>query len=285
MANYIFHDNNTFSYNPLPCGDYLLYQVGEMYCKNDAVITPHTQSCFEITFVVDGNGEISAQQEEDISQNDCFFSLIGEKHAINSEKENPLRFHFLGFKPLPSTLGEKYISIIKNHIEERPYRAINLPNIHSHIDNILSEIKETDFLSRESVSLSISKILIEIIRAYAPQRGRNISEEIDTESMLVYKIIDYLDANIYTIETLHELENEFNYSYNYLSSVFTKTTNFSISEYYLKLKMAKAMELLEEGNNVTKVSEKLNYSSIHNFSRAFKKYFGINPKEVEKKTK
>lgn len=282
MSKYIFHDNNAFSYNPLPCGDYLLYQVGEMFCKDDAIITPHIQTCFEVTFVVDGKGEIFASKGEKISTGDCFFSIIDEKHAINSEKENPLRFHFLGFTPLPATLGEKYVSIIEKHIEDKEKRVISLPHIHEDLDNILSEIKEIDFLSRESVSLSISKILIEIIRAYAPQKGRNISEEIDTDSMLVYRIIDYLDENIYTIKTLNELEDEFNYSYNYLSSVFSRTTNFSINEYYLKLKMGRAMEFLQKGISVTAVSEKLNYSSIHNFSRAFKKYFGVNPKDVEK---
>lgn len=283
MSSYIFHDNNVFSYNLLPCGDYLLYQVGEMYCKNDAVIAPHKQICFEVTFAVSGEGEVFAEKGEKISPNDCFFSLNGEKHAINSKKENPLRFHFLGFTPLPSTLGEKYISIIKKHIEQSESRTINLPDIHSDIDNILSEIKETDFLSRESAGLSISRILIEIIRAYAPERGKSISEEIDAESMLVYRMIDYLDDNIYTIKTLHQLENEFNYSYNYLSAVFSKTTNSSISKYFLKLKMERAMKLLEEGNSVTAVSEKLNYSSIHNFSRAFKRYFDINAKDVDKK--
>lgn len=282
MSDYIFHDNNVFKYNLLPCGDYLLYQVGEMYCKNDAVIKPHEQKCFEITFAVSGEGEVFADKGERISENDCFFSLNGEYHEIRSQKEHPLRFHFLGFMPRPSTLGEKYVSIIEKHIEQKESRIINLPDIHGDIDNILSEIKESDFLSRESISLSISGILIAIIRAYRSERGKNVSEEIDTESMLVYRIIDYLDENIFTVKTLHQLEHEFNYSYNYLSAVFSKTTNFSINEYFIKLKMEKAMKLLQEGNSVTAVSEKLNYSSIHNFSRAFKKYFGTNAKDVYK---
>ena len=109
MSDYIFHDNNHFSYNLLPCGDYLLYQVGEMYCKNNAVIEPHKQKCFEMTFAVSGKGEVFADKGEKISKNDCFFSLNGERHAISSDKDDPLRFHFLGFTPLPSTLGEKYV--------------------------------------------------------------------------------------------------------------------------------------------------------------------------------
>ena len=54
-------------------------------------------------------------------------------------------------------------------------------------------------------------------------------------------------------------------------------------EYYTKLKTAKAKKLLLEGMSVSKISDMLGYSSIHNFSRAFKKNVGVSPIEYKKK--
>lgn len=280
MANYIFHDNNRFSHNPLPCGDYLIYQIGEMYCKEDTVIQDHTQQCAEITFVVDGMGTSCAQNVESISANDCFFSFQDEFHAISTDTEKPLRFHFLGFNPIKSTQGEKYISILKQYIYDRDCRVINLPELHNYIDEILFEIKHGNYLFAENVGVLISKMLIAIIRAYAPSKeNESLSPQINSEALLIYKIIDYLDSNVSSIKNLKELEEKFNYNYNYMSAVFARVMHFSINDYFRKIKMQKAKEMLQKDISITAISEALHYSSVHAFSRAFKSYFGIQPSE------
>ena len=45
-------------------------------------------------------------------------------------------------------------------------------------------------------------------------------------------------------------------------------------EYYRKIKIREAKKLINSGVSVTRVSDMLGYSSVHNFSRAFKKYTG-----------
>ena len=54
-------------------------------------------------------------------------------------------------------------------------------------------------------------------------------------------------------------------------------------EYYSMLKIARAKKLLLDGVSVSKISDMLGYSSIHNFSRAFKKTVGVSPTEYKKK--
>lgn len=284
MGNYIFHDNNLFSHNPLPCGDYLVYQIGEMYCTENTIVEEHIQICCEITFVVDGIGTSSAEKCEKIAINDCFFSFQDEFHSITTDVANPLRFHFIGFNPIKSTQGEKYIEILKQHLKNRECRTINLPAVHDYINEILHEIKNSDFLTQESVGHLISKMLILMIRFCAPEESKLISPEINSESLLVYKIIDYLDSNMSTIKNLKELEKLYNYNYNYMSSVFTRIMKFSINEYFRKLKMQKAQQMLNDGISITLIAEKLNYSSIHSFSRAFKKYHGFQPSKIKENT-
>jgi AraC-like DNA-binding protein len=47
--------------------------------------------------------------------------------------------------------------------------------------------------------------------------------------------------------------------------------------------MEAALQLLQAGESVTQVSDKLQYSSIHAFSRAYKNYFNESPSVFQKK--
>ena len=106
------------------------------------------------------------------------------------------------------------------------------------------------------------------------------SDTINSESMLVYKIIAFLDENACRMGSLKELEGHFNYSYNYLSTQFHKIMPISMHEYFQKVKMETAQRLLRtEKMCVTQVSKMLNYSSVHTFSRSYKNYFGYPPSQ------
>ena len=53
--------------------------------------------------------------------------------------------------------------------------------------------------------------------------------------------------------------------------------------YYSDLKIKEAKKLLREDVlSVSEISEKLNYSGIHNFSRAFKEATGFSPMGYKK---
>ncbi len=54
-------------------------------------------------------------------------------------------------------------------------------------------------------------------------------------------------------------------------------------EYYMDLKMKEAKKLIREKNySVSQISDMLGYSSVHIFSRAFKKAVGMSPTAYSK---
>lgn len=280
MSHAIYHDNHDFFTCPLPCNNYLIYQAGEMYCKKDTQLHTHHQRCYEISFAVDGHGCSGAYHPEAFGENDCFFSLFDEPHVMETDTEQPLRFHFLGFSPQPNTAGERYIAAIEKCIGEKAERMLHLPAIHPYLDDILSEIKQGSLLSLDVIDCLLTRILIEIIRAYSSVEMSPISHTITTDSMLVYRIIAFLDENACSMGSLKELEGHFNYSYPYLSALFHRIMPLSLHEYFQKVKMEEAKRLLcAEGKNVTQVSKLLQYASVHTFSRSYKNYFGYPPSQ------
>ena len=98
------------------------------------------------------------------------------------------------------------------------------------------------------------------------------------ESSTSELIISYLEENVYENVTLTDLCTKFYMGKSHLCKLFSEYTGESPIEYFAKLKIAEAKRLLLSGEmSVSKISDMLGYSSIHNFSRAFKNAVGVSP--------
>ncbi|HDY89701.1 MAG TPA: AraC family transcriptional regulator [bacterium] len=63
-------------------------------------------------------------------------------------------------------------------------------------------------------------------------------------------------------------------------------TGRSVMEYYKITKLEKAKELIREGDyTFTQIAAILNYSSLHYFSKIFKRYLGMTPTEYSSSVK
>ena len=93
----------------------------------------------------------------------------------------------------------------------------------------------------------------------------------------------YINTHIYSITSLQEISKELRYDYTYLSKLFTRTTSQTISDYYHFQRLETACMLIRENKlNFTQISEKLNYSSLYAFSKAFKKQYAVSPMAYKK---
>ena len=96
---------------------------------------------------------------------------------------------------------------------------------------------------------------------------------LDTES--------YVRNNIECPITTQDIANHLYISRPYLSSTFKKLTGSSLSEYIIKEKVNEAHKLLLYTNKpISEISEGLGFSSQSYFTKTFKKFFGITPKQV-----
>jgi AraC-like DNA-binding protein len=68
--------------------------------------------------------------------------------------------------------------------------------------------------------------------------------------------------------------------------MFKEQTGTSVIEFYKSLKIEEARKLIREGQyNYTEIAERLGYTSIHYFSRQFKKTTGMTPSEYASSVK
>ena len=101
-----------------------------------------------------------------------------------------------------------------------------------------------------------------------------------TESTSQYpierQIRDFIDAGQGIFSNLDDIATQFNYSKYYLEKKFKKAYGVSIITYKNQKRMQTAQALLKH-ESVSAVCEKLGFSSIFVFSRAFKNFFGYAP--------
>ncbi|WP_409347110.1 helix-turn-helix domain-containing protein [Paenibacillus sp. MBLB4367] len=98
-------------------------------------------------------------------------------------------------------------------------------------------------------------------------------------------IIEYIENNTSDV-SMENICRFFSYSKSRISTLFKQSTGYSVMEYTKKHKIEKAKALIREGKySFTEIAEYLGYSSIHYFSKDFKKFTGMTPSVYAKSDK
>ena len=73
---------------------------------------------------------------------------------------------------------------------------------------------------------------------------------------------------------------------SYLTALFQKHLNISPGEYIRRVKLQESKMLIREGEmSFMEIAEKLQYSTLQQFSRQFKEKFGMTPSEYAKQVR
>ncbi|MDD6572202.1 MAG: response regulator [Thermoflexaceae bacterium] len=96
----------------------------------------------------------------------------------------------------------------------------------------------------------------------------------------VNQVKRYINEHITEKLTLNETASRFGITPNYLSQLFKKYNDIGFNEYITVSKINEAKKLLSEGcMKIYEISEALGFESSFYFSKVFKKYEGISPKD------
>jgi AraC-like DNA-binding protein/quercetin dioxygenase-like cupin family protein len=152
-------------------------------------------------------------------------------------------------------------------------------------DLSVSELKKLEFRdnaifgSEQLIKIYLEEFLINLVR-----RDTSITKEVRLSSSvkersdnnMTTKIISFLQDNINNNLTFEDVCKFSNMSKTNLKTVFKEKTGTGVIEYFKSLKIEEAKRLIrEEEMNFTQIADLLGYSSIHYFSRHFKKATGM----------
>jgi AraC-like DNA-binding protein/quercetin dioxygenase-like cupin family protein len=96
------------------------------------------------------------------------------------------------------------------------------------------------------------------------------------------KIIDYINSNLDKELSIDDLSSRFFISKYYLMHKFKKQTGYTVHNYILKKRLIKSARLIKKGTQVTETCSLCGFFDYSNFERAFRKEFGLSPKNYYK---
>lgn len=273
-----------FIEHPLSFEKANLFQVGKKFCNPITVVYPHAHiNWFELTVVLEGEGEIYANGTFiKASAGDIFLSYPCDIHKIVSCPEAPLKYAFISFSFNDETLKSQFEKIMQNFYECEK-RLFKNSNISALIDIIIAEMSTAEFMKNDLINAAISQIAIFTAREFLHNRAKSIPNHASKNELLCFKIMRYIDNNVYSIQSLTEVADFFHYNYTYIAKVFAKTTGETMKQYLSTQKLKRAKVLINSDNlSLTEIATLLNYASIYSFSKSFKFHFGISPSDYKK---
>ena len=153
-------------------------------------------------------------------------------------------------------------------------------------DPYLAKMKKKDkpsFASEQLIKLYLESFLLYMIRRHLPETAEGYEDGFErpiSNSFIYQKIIAYLKEHIRGYVTIDDICRENLIGRSQLQKVFREQHNCGVIDYFTRLKVEYAKQLIREQNqNFTQIAEYLGYSSIHYFSRQFKKITGMTPSE------
>jgi len=141
-----------------------------------------------------------------------------------------------------------------------------------------AEYEAPDRFSEDAVGCHIRLLF------YLLARNPNRYDAAGTESGVVSRAAAWLQQHFSEDVTLTELARMTAVSPEHLSRLFRKETGVGFREYRNLLRLQKAEQLLKQrtGASVAEIAAECGFSDSNYFSVAFKKVYGISPKQVQK---
>lgn len=227
------------------------------------------------------------------SGNASFFFTpdIETKATISSEE--PLKLITLRFDP------EKLCPCFCGLSDIFPYgrnefckNIINHSKINSEMKQIISRIENCRYNDGFKKVYLESKAM-ELITLFFADIHESSRYHVKTEALFsedeIKRIMDARDFLVEDMEnppTLGGIAKKVGMNKDKLNQGFHKVFGSSVFSVLRNMKMEKAKDILETGNmNVTETAYALGYSQPGTFSRAFKEFHGINPKQYVLKSR
>lgn len=161
-------------------------------------------------------------------------------------------------------------------------RKFNIPQRSaSLLQQLLQEQERMDEYSQDLIVALLTQLLISLLRnSDAPATRLKASNSIHSENEIIRRAQQYICSHIQEKLSVPLVARMVDISPSYLTALFHKNLQISPAEYIRRIKLQESKQMIRENSmNFTEIAQALQYSTVHHFSRQFKKKFGLTPSE------
>ncbi|MGH4122736.1 MAG: AraC family transcriptional regulator [Clostridium sp.] len=169
---------------------------------------------------------------------------------------------------------------------ERKLNLIRLTNDHitslkQNLADIEQEMQDVAFGSTILRNALFIQFMVKINRLFL---GMDIHENIDDIKYdpRIEAILSFINSNLDRDLSIDMLSKAFYLNKYYLMHLFKEETGYTLYSYILKKRVIKAANLIKSGMQSGEVCAQCGFGDYSSFVRAFKKEFGLSPKQYYK---
>lgn len=228
----------------------------------------HKISHYSVHYVIKGEGTLFIEDKAyPLKKGAMFLCPKNTLMAYHTSKENPYTYYWINFT---GDKAEEILGALKLSINSPVNYPENAEDIKSTFFNLVWETDKTS----EYLTLSALYKITHLV-----QNKNTLA--LSTSKTYCDKVIEYIKLNYknYDLKISH-IASTLHVTPQYLSKVFSLERGESIVSYLISYRMNVARELLLGGKTVTEACFECGYVDLSNFSKTYKKTFGISPSET-----
>lgn len=243
-------------------------------------------------FLCVDKGDVTVQADHNIfhlKKGDIIFHKPNQFHSVSTSgitAPNLVVVSFVCSSPAMNffedkilSLGERERNLLATIISEAS-DAFSTP-LDNPFTNTLTKNPIQQPGAEQIIQLSLEQFLISLYRKGEHQESvvmKSVKLKQDEETF--QHIVTYMEAHLSDSLSIEQICHDNLLGKSQLQKLFRSKCGCGIIDYFSRLKISRAKELIREKNlNFTQIADALGYTSIHYFSRQFKKITGMSPSE------
>tara|TARA_R110002049_G_scaffold305056_3_gene501168 strand:- start:127747 stop:128637 length:891 start_codon:yes stop_codon:yes gene_type:complete len=250
--------------------------------RPDYVVDRSDFPYFAVEVVAEGEGVLTIDGEHHaLSAGSVFAYGPKAAHTISNRAENGMRKYYLDFVGMRSA---KLLQAAGLQSESKKYTTVSVGGLHELTDvfeMLLRDASDTGSLAGP-ICESLTQLLFLKIRQLRLPVGSAMPKAYATYE----RVRRYIDVNYLSLQTAQDVADQCDITSVYLSRLFGRFGDCGAYQFLLRRKMNYAAGLLmNEGLLVKDVAHRLGFADAFQFSRSFKRVYGIPPTKLAEAAK
>lgn len=269
-----------------------IYTIHYFEYTNDFIFSGESHDFWEFLYVDKGEVIVSADTRQlSLKKDEIIFHRPGEFHAVRSNGKiapNLIVISFSCDSPCMDFFAEKNFFLTRAERQLLAQIILEAKQLFSTPLNDpwtmkMERFSDPPFGCEQLIRLYLEQFLLQLIRKSRPlpcPAPVSFSEKNGAGDAIYQQLVAYLEQHLDSQLTLEKICQDNLISYRSLARIFRERHNCGVMKFFTNMKLSTAKQLIRAQDlNFTQIADALGYSSVHYFSRHFKKLTGMSPSE------
>lgn len=249
--------------------------VGLMAAEAGKTYTPSRSLLGDVDlwYTAKGRGRVLVDEEwVDFAEGDLVVLRPGEYYREDqADRREPFEHYFVHFYPL----GDRLPAVRDRLMASWPRRLSFA--YYPALGGLFAELFETWTARAEGSELRAKSLMLRILELVFARLRHETGEPLPPAWPKLMRARDYIIRHHCGDLTLEEIAEAADLSASYLLTLFRRHLGRSPIRYQTELRLRRARVLLARGMAVGEVARETGFSSLHYFSRTFRRHVGMPP--------